>query len=792
MVPPLSAVVEDFEKMPFEEFVEKAYLNYSMYVILDRALPHIGDGLKPVQRRIVYAMSQLGLSAAAKYKKSARTVGDVLGKFHPHGDTACYEAMVLLAQPFSCRYPLLDGQGNWGSHDDPKSFAAMRYTESRLSKYADLLLSELNLGATEWSPNFDGTLKEPTLLPARVPNLLLNGTTGIAVGMATDIPPHNLVEVANACIYLLDNPNVGSYNLEKSSHGLKDGSTLLNQDKIDLRNKLDADICAIMEFIKGPDYPTEAEIITPQSEIKEMYLTGSGRIKMRAKYHIEDGEIIVTALPYHASGEKIIEQIALQMEAKRLPMVIDLRDESDHENPTRVVIVPKSGKIDIASLMDHLFATTDLERSYRINMNMIGVNGKPEVKNLLTILKEWIKFRVSVVTKRLEYRLNQVIERLHILDGLLIAFLNIDEVIKIIRDEDEPKPKLIEKFRLSEIQADAILDIKLRHLAKLEEIKIKAERDELDKERDFIEKTLSSETLLNNLIKKEIRQDIKTHGDERRSPINVRKEAEAFSKEDIINVEPLTIILSKNGWVRSAKGYDFESEKVKFKSGDELLAVGKTMSNRQTVFLDSEGRSYSIPSHTFPSARGMGEPLSGRLIIKPEVSIKFMLNSENDDALILLASDIGFGFVTKISNLFSRVKNGKTIINLAENGILMQPQFIANIESDLILTITTTGRTLIFPVNEMPILEKGKGNKIVGIPAEELAKKDGERVKILNILQSDASIVINSGKHSLKLNPSNQENYHGRRGYKGKRLPRGYQNVNSIEIINNTLSEVSP
>ncbi|MBF0573981.1 MAG: DNA topoisomerase IV subunit A, partial [Desulfamplus sp.] len=641
MVPPLSAVVEDFEKMPFEEFVEKAYLNYSMYVILDRALPHIGDGLKPVQRRIVYAMSQLGLSAAAKYKKSARTVGDVLGKFHPHGDTACYEAMVLLAQPFSCRYPLLDGQGNWGSHDDPKSFAAMRYTESRLSKYSELLLSELNLGATEWSPNFDGTLKEPTLLPARVPNLLLNGTTGIAVGMATDIPPHNLVEVANACIYLLDNPSVGSCNLEGSLHMLKDDSALSGSDKADLRNKLDSDISSIMEFIKGPDYPTEAEIITPQSDIKEMYLTGSGRIKMRAKYHIEDGEIIVTALPYHASGEKIIEQIAAQMEAKRLPMVIDLRDESDHENPTRVVIVPKSGKIDTASLMDHLFATTDLERSYRINMNMIGVNGKPEVKNLLTILKEWITFRISVVTKRLEYRLNQVIERLHILDGLLIAFLNIDEVIKIIRDEDEPKFKLIEKFRLSEIQAEAILDIKLRYLAKLEEIKIKAERDELDKERNFIEKTLSSEILLNNLIKKEIRQDIKIHGDERRSPINVRKEAEAFSKEDIINIEPLTIILSKNGWVRSAKGHDFEPEKVKFKSGDELLAVGKTMSNRQTIFLDSEGRSYSIPSHTFPSARGMGEPLSGRLIIKPEVSIKFMLTSESDDTLILLASDIG-------------------------------------------------------------------------------------------------------------------------------------------------------
>lgn len=790
MVSPLSAAVEDFEQMPFEEFAEKAYLNYSMYVILDRALPHIGDGLKPVQRRIVYAMSQLGLSAAAKYKKSARTVGDVLGKFHPHGDSACYEAMVLLAQPFSCRYTLLDGQGNWGAQDDPKSFAAMRYTESRLSKYAEILLSELNLGATEWNPNFDGTLKEPALLPARLPNLLLNGTTGIAVGMATDIPPHNLVEVANACIYLLDNPHLGNSYSD---------------------NILDADISAIMEFVKGPDYPTDAEIITPHNEIKEMYLTGSGRIKMRAKYCVEDGEIVVTALPFHASGEKIIEQIAAQMEAKRLPMVVDLRDESDHENPTRIVIVVKSGRSsnigrneragrvdkhenkDIPPLMDHLFATTDLERSYRVNMNMIGINGKPEVKNLLTILKEWIAFRVSTVTKRLEYRLNQVVERLLILDGLLIAFLNIDEVIEIIRNEDEPKFKLIEKFGLSEIQADSILEIKLRHLAKLEEIKIKSERDELDQERVFIDKTLLSPTLLNNLIKKEIRQDIKVHGDKRRSPIKERKEAEAFSKEEIIAVEPLTVILSQNGWIRAAKGHDFDPEKVKFKAGDELLAVGRTMSNRQTIFLDSEGRSYSIPSHTFPSARGMGEPLTGRLIIKPEASIKFMLTCEDDNQLVLLASDIGFGFVTQISNLFSRVKNGKAVINLTRNGMLMAPQFINDAESDLILTITTTGRCLIFPVSEMPMIEKGKGNKIIGMKTDELletnssiTEKNRERIKLLQVFPRNASIVIYSGTQSvrtLKLNPSNQQNYHGKRGYRGRRLPRLYHNISHVEII---------
>lgn len=759
MVPVSSALVEDFETMPFEEFAEKAYLNYSMYVILDRALPHIGDGLKPVQRRIVYAMSQLGLSAAAKYKKSARTVGDVLGKFHPHGDAACYEAMVLLAQPFSCRYPLLDGQGNWGAQDDPKSFAAMRYTESRLSRYAELLLAELNLGATEWTPNFDGTLKEPRLLPARLPNLLLNGTTGIAVGMATDIPPHNLVEVANACIYLLDHPE----------------SENISDEQL---------ISAVMEFIKGPDYPTRAEIITPTNEIKDIYLSGSGRIKMRAKYHVEDGDIVVTALPHHASGEKIIEQIAAQMESKRLPMVVDLRDESDHEDPTRVVIVPKSGKTDITALMDHLFATTDLERSYRVNMNMIGVNGKPEVKNLLTTLKEWLSFRIRTVTLRLEHRLKQVVERLHILDGLLTAFLNIDEVIEIIRNEDDPKVHLIQRFGLSERQADAILEIKLRHLAKLEEIKIKTERDELDMEQESIEKTLASKNMLNSLIKKEIRQDIKAHGDERRSPIKARKEAEAFSEEDVMTIEPLTIILSRNGWVRSAKGHDFDPEKAKFKSGDSLLSVARTMSNRQTVFLDSTGRSYSIASHTFPSVRGMGEPLTGRIVLRPDVSIEFMVTGEDSD-LLLLASDTGFGFVTGISNLFSRGKNGKAVINLGEGALLVPPEPVHDPEKDLMLAITSAGRCLIFSVNEMPRLEKGKGNKIIGIPGSELAAIGGERLKLLKVFPPDASIIIHAGKHALKLTPPNQQNYLSKRGYRGRKLPRGYQSVSHVEIVVN-------
>ena len=742
-------ILEDFEKIPFEEFAEKAYLNYSMYVILDRALPHIGDGLKPVQRRIVYAMSQLGLSAAAKYKKSARTVGDVLGKFHPHGDTACYEAMVLLAQPFSCRYPLLDGQGNWGAPDDPKSFAAMRYTESRLSKYAEVLLSEINLGATEWTPNFDGTLKEPALLPARLPNLILNGTTGIAVGMATDILPHNLTEVANACIHLLDHP--------------------------------DASLEDLMGHIKGPDFPTEAEIITPSSEIKEMYKTGNGRVKMRAKYEIQKGEIVLTALPYHASGEKIIEQIAAQMEAKRLPMVVDLRDESDHEDPTRLVIVPRSNRVDTGALMDHLFATTDLEKSYRVNMNMIGLSGKPEVKNLVTILTEWLIFRQETVTKRLEHRLSQVLDRLHILEGLLIAFLNIDEVIEIIRNFDDPKIELIRRFELSERQAEAILEIKLRHLAKLEEMKITGERDELDKERQNLEKILGSERLLKNLIKKEIKQDIKKHGDDRRSPIRERKEAEAFSEEDVIIVEPLTVILSQNGWIRSAKGHEFDPEKTKFRSGDRYLAHGRTLSNKQTAFLDSTGRSYALPSHSFPSARSMGEPLTGRLALKPDALIPYMVNGDEKE-LIFLYTDIGYGFVTAISNLYSKSKNGKAMITIKDPAILMPPEHVYAPETDLIATITTAGRLLIFPVNEMPMLEKGKGNKIIGIPRDQLSISGGERIKSLNIMGESDTLIIHSGKRFLKLKPGNQEAYRGKRGQRGKKLPRGYQNVKAVEI----------
>lgn len=741
--------LEGFEKQPFEQFAETAYLNYSMYVILDRALPYIGDGLKPVQRRIVYAMSQLGLSSAAKYKKSARTVGDVLGKFHPHGDSACYEAMVLLAQPFSCRYTLLDGQGNWGAPDDPKSFAAMRYTESRLSKYAEILLSEIDLGATEWTPNFDGTLKEPTLLPARLPNILLNGTTGIAVGMATDIPPHNLNEVALALVYLLDNP--------------------------------DATVDKLCTFIQGPDYPTEAEIITPLSEIREMYKTGNGRIKMRAKFHVDDGDIIVTALPHHSSGEKILEQIAAQMQAKKLPMVVDLRDESDHEEPTRLVIIPKA-RTNTTALMDHLFATTDLERSYRINMNMIGINGRPEVKPLPIILSEWLAFRIETVRKRLEHRLEQVKDRLHILEGLLTAFLNIDEIIAIIRNSDEPKPALMEKFNLSDRQATAILEIKLRNLARLEEIKIQAEKDSLDTERNQLEKILASEKRLKTLIKKEIQADAKKHGDNRRSPITQRKEAEAFSEEEVIQIEPMTVILSKNGWVRAAKGHEIDPEKLKFKSGDELLSTAPAMSNKPTVFFDSSGKSYSIATHALPSARTMGEPLTGRLTLKPETHITSLVTGEDKD-LFLLYSDTGFGFITKFSDLIAKSRTGKAVLTLDEFAQFMEPEPLHNPETDLLAAVTTSGRLIIFPVREMPIMEKGKGNKIIGIPRNQLSVTGAERLKILKLLPEGSAIVIYAGKHFLKLSVGNQDNYRSKRGYRGKKLPRGFQNVSRIEVI---------
>lgn len=746
----LPSAIEDYETIPFQEFTQKAYLNYSMYVILDRALPHIGDGLKPVQRRIVYAMSQLGLASTAKFKKSARTVGDVLGKFHPHGDTACYEAMVLLAQPFSLRYPLVDGQGNWGDPNDPKSFAAMRYTESRLSKYADIFLQEVDQGTSDWVPNFDGTLTEPRLLPARLPNILLNGSTGIAVGMATSILPHNLREVAKALIALIDNEN--------------------------------ASLDQICTFIKGPDFPTEAEIITPFAEIKDMYRTGIGRIKMRAKFHIEDSELVFTALPHHASTEKIYEQIAAQMEAKKLPMISDIRDESDHEDPTRLVVIPRSNRVDLNALTDHLFATTDLEKSYSFNMNMIGTDGRPQLKNLVEVLTEWLEYRADTVRKKLNFQLEKMISRLHILDGLLIAFLNIDEVIKIIRRSDHPKKDLIKAFSLTEVQAAAILEIRLRQLARLEEIKIQAEQKDLNSQRKNLEKILGREKAFKEYIKQEIRSDAKEYGDKRRSPIKKRKEAEKFSVTDLMDIEPVTIILSKNGWIRSAKGHEINPESVKFKSGDSLLGHLRTKSDKPIVFLDNTGQSYMLFSHTLPSARGNGEPLTGHLSIQPNAYIKFMLSAENDNHF-LMGSDNGYGFIIKFDDLLTNYKNGKAVVSLKKNHELLKPEIVIDLEKDSIAAVTSVGRLLIFKLRQLPNLKKGQGNKIISIPGKTLNATTPETLAFLKILPLNANLLIYSGRHCLNLSPGNQKDYTGMRGRRGKKLPRRYQNVDHVEIV---------
>jgi len=739
---------EGVESQSLAEFTERAYLNYSMYVIMDRALPHIGDGLKPVQRRIVYAMSELGLKATAKYKKSARTVGDVLGKFHPHGDSACYEAMVLMAQPFSYRYPLIDGQGNWGAPDDPKSFAAMRYTESRLSKYAATLLEELGQGTVDWIPNFDGTLKEPKVLPAKLPNLLLNGTTGIAVGMATDIPPHNLGEVANACVHLLDNPK----------------STLQE----------------VMTFLPAPDFPTEAEIITPQAEIEKIYASGRGSIKMRAAYLLEEGEIVVHALPYQVSGSKVLEQIAAQMQAKKLPMVADLRDESDHENPTRLVIVPRSNRVDVEALMRHLFATADLERSYRVNMNVIGIDGRPQVKGLLALLKEWLVFRTETTRRRLQYRLQKVCDRLHILDGLMIAFLNIDEVIQIIREEEKPKPVLMERFKLSDQQAEAILELKLRHLARLEEMKIKGEQKELSEERQRLEQILGSKARLKTLVKKEIQEVAKTFADPRRSPLVEREEAKALSETELMPSEAITVVLSKAGWVRAAKGHDIDPTTLNYRAGDEYLSSARGKSNQMAIFLDSTGRSYALPAHTLPSARGQGEPLTGRL--NPVAGSHFVATFMGSEAQqYLFASDAGYGFVASVADAITRNKNGKALLKLPAGANVLPPVAVTDYETQWCVAVSNEGRMLVFPLRDLPQLAKGKGNKIIGIPAAKLQLREEFVVAVAVISDKDA-LLVHSGKRFLRLKPSDIEHYRGERGRRGNKLPRGFQRVDKLEI----------
>lgn len=740
---------EGVERVPLRQFAEKAYLDYSMYVVLDRALPHIGDGLKPVQRRIVYAMSELGLSATAKFKKSARTVGDVLGKFHPHGDSACYEAMVLMAQSFSYRYPLIEGQGNWGSPDDPKSFAAMRYTEARLAPFAEVLLAELGQGTVDWVPNFDGTLEEPAILPARLPHVLLNGATGIAVGMATDIPPHNVHEVASACLRLLDDP--------------------------------DATVEQLCEHIQGPDYPTEAEIITPRAEIVRMYQTGTGSIRMRARYERDNGDIVITALPHQVSGARVLEQIAQQMNNKKLPMVEDLRDESDHENPTRLVIVPRSNRVDVDALMAHLFATTDLERTYRVNLNMIGLDGRPKVKNLRELLEEWLTFRIETVRRRLQWRLDKVNHRLHLLDGLLITYLNLDEVIRIIRTEDEPKPVLMARFQLSDEQADYILDTKLRQLARLEEMKIRGEQKELAKERDDLEKTLASKQRLKSLIRKELAADAEKYGDARRSPIVERRPAQAIDETTLVPSEPITVVLSKKGWVRAAKGHEIDPRGLSYKAGDEFLQAAPGRSNQQAVFIDSTGRTYSLPAHSLPSARGQGEPLTGR--VSPPAGAEFagvMLGNPED--LYLLATDAGYGFVAKLDDLYARNKAGKAVLSVPKGAKVLPPVPVRSLEDDWVVAVSASGHMLVIPLAELPQLPKGKGNKIIGIPSAKFASRE-DYVVAIACIQDGESLTIHSGQRHKTMRPAEVDEYAGERGHRGSKLPRGFQKVERIEVV---------
>jgi len=739
---------EGIEQLPLKTFTEKAYLDYSMYVILDRALPHIGDGLKPVQRRIVYAMSELGLQAAAKHKKSARTVGDVLGKFHPHGDSACYEAMVHLAQPFTCRYPLIDGQGNWGAPDDPKSFAAMRYTEARLSPFADVLLAELGQGTVDWTPNFDGTLEEPVLLPARLPAVLLNGAAGIAVGMATDIPPHNLGEVAEAAILLLDKPK----------------STV-------------AELC---ELIQGPDFPTGAEIITSRAELLDAYTSGYGSVRMRACYEIEHGEIIITALPYQTSGGKVLEQIAAQMSAKKLPMVEDLRDESDHENPTRLVIVPRSSRVDCEALMLHLFASTDLERSARLNFNMIGLDGKPQIKNLRTILKEWLEFRTVTVSRRLAHRLDKVTRRLHLLEGLLIAFLNLDEVIRIIRTQDKPKPALIKRFKLTEEQADYILDTRLRQLARLEEMKIRGEQEELAVERDALRKLLQSKQRLKTLIKQEIRADAEQYGDARRSRLMERSAARVLDETALVPSEPVTIVLSKNGWIRVAKGHEIDPAEMVYKAGDGYACAARGRSNQLAVFVDSTGKTYAAPAHTLPGARGQGEPLSGRF--KPADGARFIGVMVGDpEQLYLLASDSGYGFVARLGDMTTRNKSGKATLSVPKGADVLPPVPVRSLEKDWIIAATTQGYMLVIPLSELPQMVRGKGNRIINIPAAKLKSRE-ETVAAIDCIQDGEKLTVYAGKKHKVMKPDEVDAFAGERGRRGRKLPRGFQKVERLAV----------
>jgi topoisomerase-4 subunit A len=739
------------ERRALGVFTEKAYLDYSMYVILDRALPALGDGLKPVQRRITYAMSELGLSAASKHKKSARTVGDVIGKFHPHGDSACYEAMVHMAQDFSYRYPIVDGQGNWGSPDDPKSFAAMRYTEARLTRYADLLLAELEHGTVDWAPNFDGTMDEPLMLPARLPNLLLNGASGIAVGMATDIPPHNLREIAAACIHLLDDP--------------------------------EATTRALLKHVKGPDLPTGGEIISPRADLVSFYDSGSGSYKARAVWELEQdsGHVIITQLPFQVSGSRVLEQIAQQIRDKKLPMVDDVRDESDHENPTRLVIEPRSNRVDVQQLIAHLFATTDLERSYRVNLNVIAIDGRPRVMGLKALLSEWLEFRQHTVRRRLQHRLDKVARRLHILDGLAIAYLNLDEVIRIIRREEEPKPVLIKRFKLSDEQAEAILETKLRHLAKLEEMKIREEQRELGEERDQLQELLASKAKLRKLVRAEITADAEEYGDERRTRIVERAAAQAIEESELLANEPVTVVLSTGGWVRSAKGHDIDPHTLSYKTGDAFQAAARGRSTQLAVFIDSTGRAYSLPAHSLPSARGQGEPLSGRLDPPDGARFAGVLLGDPEDVW-LIVTDAGYGFRVRLNELHSRNRGGKAVLKLTAGALVLPPVAIPADADARVALVNSEGRLLLLAAAEVPELARGKGNKLFGIPTKKAQARE-ETLAAMTVLAGSQSLLVSSGERQMTLKPADLADYAGERAQRGSLLPRGWRTVEALQPV---------
>jgi topoisomerase-4 subunit A len=739
---------EGVERRPMKAFAESAYLDYSMYVILDRALPSLGDGLKPVQRRIVYAMSELSLAAGAKHKKSARTVGDVIGKFHPHGDSACYEAMVHMAQDFAYRYPIVDGQGNWGSTDDPKSFAAMRYTESRLTRYADLLLRELGSSTVDWTPNFDGSLEEPSMLPARVPNLLLNGGSGIAVGMATDIPPHNLREVVNACVALLDDPEISTRK--------------------------------IMSFIKGPDLPTGAEIVSPRADLAQIYETGTGSFKARATYEVEEGEIVIDALPFQVSGAKVLEQIGAQMQQKKLPMVDDIRDESDHENPTRLVIVPKSNRVDVPALMAHLFATTDLERNYRVNLNVIALDGRPRVMGLKALLLEWLEFRKTTVTRRLRFRHEKLSARLHILDGMLIAYLNLDEVIRIVRSEDEPKPVLIKRFKLSDLQAEAILETKLRHLARLEEMKIREEQQEKSQERDEIDRILKSKARLTKLVREELIEDAEEFGDARRTKLVEREAAQAINEVDLIASEPTTVVLSRLGWVRAAKGHDIDARALTYKSGDEFQAAAKGRNLQQAVFIDSTGRAYSLDAHQLPAARGYGEPLSGTVDPPDGATFAAVLIGEPTD-IWLLASDAGYGFSVQLGELYSRTKKGKLVLKVPENARVLPAQPVSSKEA-LAIFVNNDGEVLALPAAQIEQMSSGKGQNLFGIPGKKSADRDEYLVAMAVVAPGEVLTVHSGASAPMKLKFEELKQFQDKKGQRRQRFSRAYKQVDRLEV----------